>query len=608
MYCANCGTKLDKGEKFCRNCGRQVKTAAEVIEEIRADFKKRQFDGLTEKLKSVEPELEPAIFHRLKGDLYFVKGNYKEANDHYHKLPAKDLPWDARFNMALIDLSMNRPGDAIKHLNIITGMDVDLKNSLVYSSVYKDKKALFKDIYLYLGVLYRNVDDADRSVAAFEKVLQYDPENELARANLGDIMFKNDNYDAAIKYYKLAAQSGSDAMKRSHLYNDLGLAYFRKGLTEKAIDSFKEAILLDAQNKNAVYNLGLIYVKSGMQDKVKDDYKEFLKHESGVDIVFNLTRSIMDVAKQETAGDMEMDFVGTDESVKRVRDVIWKAAATDSTVFIHGENGTGKELAARAIHRMSKRSDRPFIVVNCGALPETLLESELFGYEKGAFTGAVKEKPGRFELADTGTVFLDEIGDITPAMQVKLLRFVQQKEFERVGGTKTLKVDVRIITATNKDLKRLVDEGKFREDLYYRLYVLPLYMPPLRSRGRDIMLLASHFLIKFSEKNGKAFSGFSQDAQRALLAYEWPGNVRQLENVIERIVTLHDGPEVKAEFLPEEIMATKRAPAQPAAPSGEREEGLKALEASKFSRTGAAKILGISRVALWKKMKKLGID
>jgi transcriptional regulator with PAS, ATPase and Fis domain len=611
MYCANCGTKLDKAVKFCRNCGKPVKSATEVIEEITAAFRKRQFDGLADRLKAIESDLEPGFFNKLKGDLFFVKGNYREANEYYHKLPKKDIPWDARFNMALIDLSANRPDDAITHLQLITEMDFDLKDSLVYSELYKDKKALFKDIYLYLGVLYRNLDDIGKSVTAFEKVLQFDPGNELANANLGDIMFKDDNYDAAIKYYKLAAASGSDDMKKSHLFNDLGLAYFRKGLTDEAIGSFKSAIILNAQNKNAVYNLGLIYVKSGMQDRVKDDYKEFLKHESGVDIVFNLTRSIMDVAKQENAGDMDMDFIGTDDSIKKVKEIIWKAAANDSTVFIHGENGTGKELAARAIHRMSKRTDKPFIVVNCGALPETLLESELFGYEKGAFTGAVKEKPGRFELADTGTVFLDEIGDITQAMQVKLLRFVQQKEFERVGGTKTIKVNVRIITATNKDIKKLVEDGKFREDLYYRLYVLPLSMPPLRDRGRDIMLLADHFLKRFSEMNSKDFTGFSEEASRALNRYIWPGNVRQLENVIERIVTLHDGPEVGLEYLPDEITALAKSgrtgPDDVGVPD-EKSRVLQALESEKFSKTNAAKKLGISRVALWKKMKKLHID
>jgi two-component system response regulator HydG len=397
-------------------------------------------------------------------------------------------------------------------------------------------------------------------------------------------------------------------MKKSHIYNDLGLAYFRNGLIDEAVESFKKAIFLNSGNKNAVYNLGLIYVKSGMQDRVKDDYKEFLKHESGIDIVFNLSRSIMDVAKQESSGgDSGTGLLGSGASMKKVREMIAKAAASDSTVFIHGENGTGKELAARAIHASSARADKPFIVVNCAAMPETLLESELFGYEKGAFTGAVREKPGRFELADKGTVFLDEIGDITPSMQVKLLRFVQEREFERVGGTKTIKVDIRIITATNKDIKAMVKSGLFREDLYYRLYVVPLYMPPLRERVSDIMFLAAHFLAGFSAGSKKEFTGFSQEAASLLNSYQWPGNVRQLENVIERIATLHDGPVVKAEYLPEEFIKNTDAAKKAADGRDELRVVLDALEASKYSKTNAAKYLGISRVALWKKMKKLGI-
>ncbi|MGD0566670.1 MAG: sigma-54 dependent transcriptional regulator, partial [Candidatus Goldiibacteriota bacterium] len=338
------------------------------------------------------------------------------------------------------------------------------------------------------------------------------------------------------------------------------------------------------------------------------DYKEFLRHESGVDIVFNLSRSIMDVAKHESSGeDSGMGLLGSHDSIKKVREMIGKAAASDSTVFIHGENGTGKELAARGVHALGRRADKPFIVVNCAAMPETLLESELFGFEKGAFTGAVREKPGRFELADKGTVFLDEIGDITPAMQVKLLRFVQEKEFERVGGTRTIKVDVRIITATNKDIQNLVKSGAFREDLYYRLYVLPLYMPPLRERVSDIMFLAAHFLHEFASKNNKELRGFSTEAAELFTAYSWPGNVRQLENVIERIATLYDGPEVIAEYLPEELLKKAALPVSLENGAGEVRAVMEALKTAKYSRTNAAKALGISRVALWKKMKKFGI-
>ena len=220
--------------------------------------------------------------------------------------------------------------------------------------------------------------------------------------------------------------------------------------------------------------------------------------------------------------------------------MITRAAASKATVLVRGESGTGKELAARALHEQSERAGGPFVAVSCAALSETLLESELFGHEKNAFTGAVAERKGRFELAHGGTLFLDEIGDIPAPVQVKLLRVLQQREFERVGGTKTIKVDVRIVAATNADLEKLVKEGKFREDLYYRLHVIQIPLPPLRQRTEDIPLLVEGFLKKFNAENGRHIARIAPEAMQCLVSYPWPGNVRELENIIERSVVLSD--------------------------------------------------------------------
>ena len=235
---------------------------------------------------------------------------------------------------------------------------------------------------------------------------------------------------------------------------------------------------------------------------------------------------------------IEHNMVGEGVAMKRVYQFISKIAPTDATVLIGGESGTGKELAARAIHRNSKRAQKPFLAVNCAALAESLLENELFGHERGAFTGAIAQKKGRLEIADGGTVFLDEIGELTPALQVKLLRVLQEREFERVGGTVTIKVDVRVIAATNKNLEDALARGEFRHDLYYRLNVVSLDMPPLRERREDIMLLAKYFLNKYGTLCNRKFKGFSDDARECLLSYDWPGNVRELENAIERAVVL----------------------------------------------------------------------
>ncbi|ADD03040.1 PAS modulated sigma54 specific transcriptional regulator, Fis family [Thermoanaerobacter italicus Ab9] len=246
-------------------------------------------------------------------------------------------------------------------------------------------------------------------------------------------------------------------------------------------------------------------------------------------------------------------IIGNSGKLKDALTIASKAAETDSTVLIRGESGTGKELVANAIHYASKRKDKPFIRVNCAAIPVTLLESELFGHERGAFTGAVTQKIGKFELADGGTIFLDEIGDIPPEIQIKLLRVIQEKEFERVGGIKTIKVDVRIIAATNKDLEKAIKEGTFREDLYYRLNVIPVILPPLRERRGDIPLLVEHFIEKLNKKLNKNVKKVTKKAMQALIYYDWPGNIRELENIIERCITLSDNDYIDYKDLPHYI-------------------------------------------------------
>ncbi|TKB76808.1 MAG: sigma-54-dependent Fis family transcriptional regulator, partial [Nitrospira sp.] len=254
--------------------------------------------------------------------------------------------------------------------------------------------------------------------------------------------------------------------------------------------------------------------------------------------------------KRELAGQATFSqLIGHSESMQRVFDMIKKVADSRSNVLICGESGTGKELVARAIHYHSCRSQFPFVAINCSALPETLLESELFGHMKGSFTGAVCNKAGLFEVAGGGTIFLDEIADTTPAMQVKLLRVIQEREFRRVGGTRDVKVDVRIVAATNKELEKAVADGSFREDLFYRLDVIPIHLPPLRVRSGDIPLLAQHFLEKFAKANGKPTPTLTQEALRLLIEHEWRGNVRELENLIERAVAFTNGTTIGGEEL-----------------------------------------------------------
>ncbi len=255
---------------------------------------------------------------------------------------------------------------------------------------------------------------------------------------------------------------------------------------------------------------------------------------------------------------IEHNMVGESDAMRDVLQFISKVAPTDSTVLLSGESGTGKELVARAIHQNSKRAEKPFMAVNCAALAESLLESELFGHEKGAFTGALGLKKGRLEIADGGSVFLDEIGELSLALQVKLLRVLQEREFERVGGTKTIKVDIRLITATNKNLEQAVAGGTFRQDLYYRLNVVGLEMPPLRDRQEDIPLLANYFAARYGEKCNRRITGISAEAQARLRSYDWPGNVRELENAIERAVVLGSTDRILLEDLPESLLDERK--------------------------------------------------
>ncbi len=297
-------------------------------------------------------------------------------------------------------------------------------------------------------------------------------------------------------------------------------------------------------------------------------------------------------------------IIGDSPELQSVFEVIKQAAPTKATVLILGESGTGKELVAQAIHEESPRAGRPFVKVNCAALTETLLESELFGHEKGSFTGAIARKEGRFELADGGTLFLDEIGEITPALQVKLLRVLQQREFERVGGTETLKVDVRIVAATNRDLAAEVKAGRFREDLFYRLNVVSVTLPPLRHRKGDIPALVSHFLDKYCQAYGKEVDGLAPGTLNALLAHSWPGNVRELENVVERAVVLSKGHELTADALPATLRGARAGGALDGDSRGlipgatlheiEREAITRTLEMVGGSTTRAAEVLGIS--------------
>lgn len=312
--------------------------------------------------------------------------------------------------------------------------------------------------------------------------------------------------------------------------------------------------------------------------------------------------------------DSEYDMVwGESAEMKKIKELVQKVAPTNSTVLIQGESGTGKQVLARAVHNLSPRKDKPFVYVNCVALSEQLLESDLFGHEKGAFTGAYQRKKGRLETAHTGTVFLDEIGDISPVIQTKFLHFLESSEFERVGGTQALKVDARIIAATNRDLGQTVEEKKFREDLFFRLNVISVTLPPLRKRKEDIPVLAGHFMQKFNTEMKKRINSIEPAALEVFLIYHWPGNIRELQNVLERAVVLAPGNTVTADLLPPQLSQKTKEEISPGIPLDEALRKFKTefisqtLSLTKNNQSKAAKLLGIQRTYLNRLIKELGI-
>jgi DNA-binding NtrC family response regulator len=316
------------------------------------------------------------------------------------------------------------------------------------------------------------------------------------------------------------------------------------------------------------------------------------------------------------------DIIGQSPSMKRIFRIVEKVAASETTIMLNGETGSGKGVIARAVHECSPRRGKPFVQINCGATPEGLLESEFFGYRRGAFTGAVADKPGKFEMANGGTVFLDEIGDMSADLQVKVLRVLEEGEFERVGGNETIKVDARIIAATHRDLEEEVQKGNFREDLFYRLYVIPIMLPSLRERKSDIPFLAIHFLEEFAQKNRKPVMKFAPEAMQALMNHSWRGNVRELRNLIERLVVLKEGDTLHLEDLPEKVRLADPGPGRGKERAG-GEEGisfqtavsefekaliLSALEKTNWVKNRAADMLKIKRTTLVEKIKRYNLE
>ncbi len=400
-----------------------------------------------------------------------------------------------------------------------------------------------------------------------------------------------------------------------------GFTYLNKDAFNPALvpGSFHSAVQIATfpiNHENQFFGALLVACPGGCmcETKEQDVIGLILNHSSGaIKRAASQEEEMLNIARRVDVATEYCGIVGKDSKMQGIYKLIEDIAPTDTTVLIQGESGTGKELVASAIHQKSLRHNKPFIVINCSAYPATLLESELFGHQKGAFTGAVRQKIGRFEQAHGGTVFLDEIGEIPPSAQIKLLRVIQTQKFERIGGEQTLSVDIRIIAATNKDLLQEVKDGNFREDLYYRLNVIPINLPPLRERRNDIPLQARYFMRRFAAEQGKDIDEFSSETMRLLLNYAWPGNVRELENCIEHAVGLAPGKRIEASDLPSVLHLSADAEVTDTMETGTIKDNeaklLKEVLADcDWNKKEAARRLGISRNTLYRKLKKYQIS
>ncbi|WP_422485004.1 sigma-54-dependent transcriptional regulator [Gudongella sp. DL1XJH-153] len=439
-------------------------------------------------------------------------------------------------------------------------------------------------------------DDEPNMIWALKKALSKE-EYEIISADNGEEAVEGlaEEPDLIIMDLKMPKMNGLEALRKIKEINPKipVIMITAHGTTDTAVEAMKIGAL-DYISKPFDIDELKVVIKKALEYKSLNDEINYLRErldESSSKIVFK-SRSMEEVLK-----------------------LVYKVAPTEANVLILGESGTGKELIADEIHRLSKKNKGPLIKLNCGAFAENLLESELFGYEKGAFTGAVSRKKGKFELAEGGTVFLDEIGEISEAMQVKLLRVLQEKEFERVGGETTIKGDFRIIAATNKDLKSMVDDNKFREDLYYRLNVVPIKISPLRERKDDIPLLIEYSIDKFSSQMGKNRFRISNEALDLMMKYDWPGNIRELQNIVERCVILASGQEITEDLLPNEIKSQNNLVGSSivlpeegiSLEEVEKNLIMQALERTDQNQTNAAKLLGITRHTLIYRMEKYNI-
>lgn len=631
MRCPRCNSHIALGENYCHQCGTSLVNIPQTfIDGIRL-FCEGEYEESLRKLK-VACLTHPGNPEIIKdcGHAYLHNGNLSDAMEMYARsqLLGGDFV-DALYNQALIYLNEHQLEHAKQNLLAIITDRVDFRAGQFYLGlIFSDVNLFLADCHFSLGLIFKEEKDTAKSEHHWLQALTYNPRHVSALHSLADLYKSIKLYAKAIeRYNQLILQSPlNEELVQAH--NSLALAYYENGQIDDAIKELNLVLKYDAGNPAAIHNLNMIYEKLGLIPRKKSGGLD-VKMLSITEVASPIFTLSPGYRKDREELPHKMMIIGKSKSMQRVMRYARLAASSSSTVLITGENGTGKELLARMIYYNSLRRDKPFVVVNCATIPEELLESELFGHERGAFTDAAAKKLGRFELAHEGTIFLDEVGELPLHLQAKLLRVIQEKEFTRLGGNEVINVDVRIIAATNKNITEMVRQGTFREDLFYRLNVLPINIPPLRERCEDIPLLVDYFLRKFTKRDIKVEQFLTREDMDNLMHYSWPGNIRELENVIERAVIMG----TQTSLYREEIARLRRLRVEDEKKQKTPEEDsslthnlifdnldeptLEDLERRYITyvlkRTGgnqkrAAEILGINSSTLWRKLKKYGLE
>ncbi len=616
MKCPTCNRQVPVASNFCNFCGGKLSSDEDYRRGVKY-FIDGDYQRAAVHLRRAVKQEKNGRARLALGHYYFHTGKRDQALSCYQRVESEGhTSPELHYNLGVLYNDGGQIDRCVEEFRRLFALPIKIKRGTYYLGLLFASVDAFKaSAHIGYGIALRKHGLVEVALKEFKQALLLQEENIYGHVNLGEAYMLLKQYRQAEQAFRQAIRLARSDDEVLNVHNDLGIVYYRRGAINKAIAQFKAVIKRDPENSHALYNLGRIYYERGMDPETKKDYQEFTRLANGPSILYGLSKSMMDISRDSGGSEVKKTPVFVEsERMKEVESLIMRAALADATVLILGENGTGKEVAARAIHSSGPRAEAAWVPVYCATITETLLESELFGHERGAFTGAVAQKKGKFEIADGGTVFLDEIGEVSAAVQVKLLRFLQEREFERVGGNQTIKVDVRVIAATNLNLKRAVDEGAFRQDLFYRLNVIPILLPPLRERRDDIPKMVEHFIDKFNSKHNKHFKKADGELIERFFSYRWPGNIRELENLIERAIAIYDGEIIGLQHMPSEFQSADEAGDKPAvAVEGEEELNLaalerraieRALEAAGNNKLQAAKTLGISRSTLYEKLKQ----